>query len=112
MGNFVEVKKSSLGNRTKANHLSYIGDAEVGIDTNIGAGVITCNYDGADKHKTVIGNDVFVGSDAQLIAPITIQDGSTIAAGTTITKDVASDSLAISRIEQKTIPSWDRPRKK
>ncbi len=112
VGNFVEVKKSSLGNRTKANHLSYIGDAEVGIDTNIGAGVITCNYDGADKHKTVIGNDVFVGSDAQLIAPITIQDGSTIAAGATITKDVASDSLAISRIEQKTIPSWDRPRKK
>ncbi|MAJ91016.1 MAG: UDP-N-acetylglucosamine diphosphorylase/glucosamine-1-phosphate N-acetyltransferase [Legionellales bacterium] len=112
IGNFVEVKKSSLGKRTKANHLSYIGDSEVGSGTNIGAGVITCNYDGANKHKTIIGDNVFVGSDSQLIAPIKIHDGSTIAAGATITKDVDSDSLAISRVDQKSIPSWNRPKKK
>jgi len=92
--------------------LSYIGDAEIGCDTNIGAGVITCNYDGAKKNKTTIGDNVFVGSDVQLIAPVKIKDGSTIAAGTTITKDVDSNSLAISRTEQKSIPSWERPKKK
>lgn len=112
VGNFVEIKKSSLGKRTKANHLSYIGDAEIGNDTNIGAGVITCNYDGANKHKTSIGDNVFVGSDAQLIAPVRIDDGSTIAAGSTITKNVGSNSLAISRAEQKSVPSWERPKKK
>ena len=112
VGNFVEIKKSSLGKRTKANHLSYIGDAEIGNDTNIGAGVITCNYDGANKHKTSIGDNVFVGSDAQLIAPVRIDDGSTIAAGATITKNVGSNSLAISRSEQKSVPSWERPKKK
>ncbi len=112
VGNFVEIKKSSLGKRTKANHLSYIGDAEIGNDTNIGAGVITCNYDGANKHKTSIGDNVFVGSDAQLIAPVRIDDGSTIAAGATITKNVDSNSLAISRTEQKSVPSWERPKKK
>ncbi len=112
VGNFVEIKKSSLGKRTKANHLSYIGDAEIGNDTNIGAGVITCNYDGANKHKTSIGDNVFVGSDAQLIAPVRIDDGSTIAAGATITKNVDSNSLAISRAEQKSVPSWERPKKK
>jgi bifunctional UDP-N-acetylglucosamine pyrophosphorylase/glucosamine-1-phosphate N-acetyltransferase len=112
VGNFVEIKKSSLGKRTKANHLSYIGDAEIGNDTNIGAGVITCNYDGANKHKTSIGDNVFVGSDVQLIAPVRIDDGSTIAAGATITKNVGSNSLAISRAEQKLIPSWERPKKK
>jgi len=112
VGNFVEIKKSSLGKRTKANHLSYIGDAEIGNDTNIGAGVITCNYDGANKHKTTIGDNVFVGSDAQLIAPVRIDDGSTIAAGATITKNVDSNSLAISRAEQKSVPSWERPKKK
>jgi len=112
VGNFVEIKKSSLGKRTKANHLSYIGDAEIGNDTNIGAGVITCNYDGANKHKTTIGDNVFVGSDAQLIAPVRIDDGSTIAAGSTITKNVGSNSLAISRAEQKSVPSWERPKKK
>ena len=112
VGNFVEIKKSSLGKRTKANHLSYIGDAEIGNDTNIGAGVITCNYDGANKHKTSIGDNVFVGSDAQLIAPVRIDDGSTIAAGATITKNVDSNSLAISRAEQKSVSSWERPKKK
>ena len=112
VGNFVEIKKSLLGKKTKANHLSYIGDAEIGCDTNIGAGVITCNYDGAKKNKTTIGDNVFVGSDVQLIAPVKIKDGSTIAAGTTITKDVDSNSLAISRTEQKSIPSWERPKKK
>ena len=92
--------------------MSYIGDAEIGNDTNIGAGVITCNYDGASKHKTTIGDNVFVGSDAQLIAPVRIDDGSTIAAGATITKNVGSNSLAISRAEQKSVSSWERPKKK
>jgi len=112
VGNFVEIKKSSLGKKTKANHLSYIGDTEVGSCTNIGAGTITCNYDGANKHKTKIGDNVFVGSDVQLIAPVKIEDDSTIAAGSTITKDVDANSLAISRTEQKSVPSWERPKKK
>jgi len=112
IGNFVEIKKSVLGKKTKANHLSYIGDTEVGSCTNIGAGVITCNYDGANKHKTKIGDNVFVGSDVQLIAPVKVGDGSTIAAGSTITKDVDSNNLAIRRTEQKLVPSWERPKKK
>ena len=112
VGNFVEIKKSSLGKRTKANHLSYIGDTEVGSDTNVGAGVITCNYDGVNKHRTTIGDNVFVGSDVQLIAPVKIEDGSTIAAGSTITKDVDANSLAISRTEQKLVSFWERPKKK
>tara|TARA_B100001250_G_scaffold386661_1_gene383386 strand:+ start:275 stop:1636 length:1362 start_codon:yes stop_codon:yes gene_type:complete len=112
IGNFVEIKKSSLGKNTKANHLSYIGDTEIGSNTNVGAGVITCNYDGANKHKTTIGDNVFVGSDVQLIAPVKIKDDSTIAAGSTITKDVDVNSLAISRAEQKQVSSWERPKKK
>jgi len=112
VGNFVEIKKSSLGKKTKANHLSYIGDTEVGSCTNIGAGTITCNYDGANKHKTKIGDNVFVGSDVQLIAPVKVEDGSTIAAGSTVTKDVDANSLVISRTEQKSVPSWERPKKK
>ena len=112
VGNFVEIKKSSLGKKTKANHLSYIGDTEVGSSTNIGAGVITCNYDGAKKHKTKIGDNVFIGSDVQLIAPVKIEDGSTIAAGSTVTKNVDANSLAISRAEQNSVPSWERPKKK
>jgi len=112
IGNFVEIKKSMIGKGSKINHLSYIGDSDVGSDTNIGAGVITCNYDGANKHKTIIGDNVFVGSDVQLVAPVRIENGATIAAGTTITKDVDSDSLAISRPEQRTVSSWKRPRKK
>jgi bifunctional UDP-N-acetylglucosamine pyrophosphorylase / glucosamine-1-phosphate N-acetyltransferase len=109
IGNFVELKKTDVGNGSKVNHLTYLGDSHVGKDSNIGAGVITCNYDGANKHQTVIGNDVFVGSDVQLIAPVKVDDGATIAAGTTVTKDVAENNLAISRSDQKSIAKWKRP---
>jgi len=111
VGNFVEIKKSIVGNRSKINHLSYIGDSEIGTETNIGAGTITCNYDGANKHKTIIGDNVFVGSDVQLVAPVSVSSGATIAAGTTITKDVAENELAISRTPQKSVPDWRRPKK-
>ena len=111
IGNFVEIKKSEVGQGSKINHLSYVGDSKVGKKTNIGAGTITCNYDGAYKHKTIIGDDVFVGSDTQLVAPVTIANGVTIAAGTTVTKDVAENMLTISRIEQKIIKGWKRPKK-
>jgi bifunctional UDP-N-acetylglucosamine pyrophosphorylase / glucosamine-1-phosphate N-acetyltransferase len=100
IGNFVEVKKSTIGAGSKANHLSYIGDATVGRDVNIGAGVITCNYDGYEKHRTVIEDGVFVGSDAQLVAPVKIGKGALVAAGATITRDVPADALAISRVPQ------------
>ena len=112
IGNFVEIKKSIVGNRSKINHLSYIGDSEIGTETNIGAGAITCNYDGANKHKTIIGDNVFIGSDVQLVAPVSVSSGATIAAGTTITKDVAENELAISRTPQKSVPDWSRPEKK
>ena len=111
IGNFVELKKTDIGKGTKINHLSYIGDSEVGRDVNVGAGVITCNYDGANKHRTIIEDDVFVGSDVQLIAPVTVSAGATIAAGTTVTKDVEDGSLAISRVEQESLPNWKRPKK-
>jgi len=111
VGNFVEVKASRIGAGSKANHLSYIGDAEIGAGCNIGAGVITCNYDGANKHKTIIGDDVFVGSDTQLVAPVTVGAGATIGAGSTITKDVAEGSLALSRVPQTERQGWQRPRK-
>lgn len=100
IGNFVEVKKSKLGDETKISHLSYIGDAEIGTNVNIGCGSITVNYDGKNKHKTTIGNDVFVGCNSNLVAPVTIGDNSFIAAGSTVTKDVPSDSLAIARARQ------------
>jgi bifunctional UDP-N-acetylglucosamine pyrophosphorylase/glucosamine-1-phosphate N-acetyltransferase len=100
VGNFVEIKKSTLGKGSKASHLSYIGDATIGRDVNIGAGVITCNYDGYEKFPTVIGDNVFVGSDAQLVAPVTIGRGALIAAGATITRNVPEDALAISRVPQ------------
>ncbi|MFT5395313.1 MAG: bifunctional UDP-N-acetylglucosamine pyrophosphorylase/glucosamine-1-phosphate N-acetyltransferase [Gammaproteobacteria bacterium] len=112
IGNFVELKKTDIGKGSKVNHLSYLGDCHIGKDTNIGAGTITCNYDGAYKHQTIIGDNVFVGSDVQLIAPVKVDNGATIAAGTTVTKDVAEDELAISRTELKTIPKWKRPTKK
>lgn len=112
VGNFVEIKKSIVGKGSKINHLSYIGDSEVGTASNIGAGVITCNYDGANKHKTIIGDNVFVGSDVQLVAPVSISSGATIAAGTTITRDVSENELAISRSPQKSIADWKRPEKK
>jgi UDP-N-acetylglucosamine diphosphorylase/glucosamine-1-phosphate N-acetyltransferase len=111
VGNFVEIKKSTLGKGSKANHLSYIGDSELGSNVNVGAGTITCNYDGARKHRTIIEDDVFIGSDTQLVAPVRIGSGATIAAGTTITKDVEEGVLAISRSEQKTVRKWKRPRK-
>lgn len=112
VGNFVEIKNAQVGKGSKVNHLTYVGDAEVGSNCNIGAGVITCNYDGANKFKTVIGNNVFVGSDSQLVAPITIADGATIGAGATITKDVAENELVISRVPQRHIQGWQRPIKK
>lgn len=112
VGNFVEVKNASLGEGSKANHLTYLGDAEIGKGVNIGAGVITCNYDGANKHKTHIGDDVFVGSDSQLVAPVSIANGATIGAGATITRDVAEGELVITRVKQKHVPNWPRPGKK
>lgn len=112
IGNFVEVKNAQIGKGSKVNHLSYIGDTEMGESCNIGAGTITCNYDGANKHKTVIGNHVFVGSDSQLVAPVTIADNATIGAGATITKDVAENELVITRVAQRHIANWQRPSKK
>ena len=111
IGNFVEVKKSRIGKHTKVNHLSYVGDSEVGRSVNLGAGTITCNYDGAEKHTTVIGDDVFVGSGTQLIAPVTIGAGATIGAGSTITRDTPPGELTLSRSKQKTRQGWKRPRK-
>jgi len=102
IGNFVETKKAVLGRGAKANHLTYLGDVDVGERTNVGAGVITCNYDGFGKHRTTIGKDVFVGSDVQLVAPISVGDGAVIGAGTTVTEDVPVDALATSRTPQKT----------
>ena len=111
IGNFVEVKAAKLGAGSKANHLSYLGDAEIGTGVNLGAGTITCNYDGAGKHRTIIGNDVFIGSDSQLVAPVTIGDGATIGAGSTITKAVPAGGLTLSRSPQRHIPLWQRPRR-
>lgn len=112
VGNFVEVKKTRLGKGSKAGHLSYLGDADIGDNVNIGAGTITCNYDGVNKHKTVIGNDVFVGSDTQLVAPVTVGNNVTIAAGTTVTRDVPDNGLLLSRVAQMHKPDWLRPQKK
>ncbi len=112
IGNFVEVKKTVIADGSKVNHLSYIGDTVMGARVNIGAGTITCNYDGANKHQTTIGDDVFVGSDTQLVAPVTVGDGATIGAGSTITKNVPSAELTLSRASQKTIMGWQRPVKK
>lgn len=112
VGNFVEMKKSTLGAGSKVNHLAYVGDTEVGMEVNIGAGVITCNYDGAKKHKTIIGDGAFIGSDVQLVAPVTIGAGATIGAGSTITKDAPDHKLTLSRAKQMTLESWQRPTKK
>ncbi|QYJ90019.1 MULTISPECIES: bifunctional UDP-N-acetylglucosamine diphosphorylase/glucosamine-1-phosphate N-acetyltransferase GlmU [Shewanella] len=109
IGNFVEMKKAVLGEGSKAGHLAYIGDAQVGAGVNIGAGTITCNYDGANKHLTVIEDDVFVGSDTQLVAPVTIGKGATLGAGSTITRDVAADELVITRVKQRHLTGWTRP---
>ena len=112
VGNFVEMKKATLGKGSKAGHLSYLGDAEIGAGVNIGAGTITCNYDGANKSKTIIGDDVFVGSDTQLVAPVTVASGATIAAGTTIMQDVTEGELVYNRKEQIQKSGWQRPVKK
>jgi bifunctional UDP-N-acetylglucosamine pyrophosphorylase/glucosamine-1-phosphate N-acetyltransferase len=111
VGNFVEIKKSIVKEGSKINHLSYIGDTDVGKDVNIGAGTITCNYDGANKHRTTIGDNVFVGSDTQFVAPVTIGNGSTIGAGSTITKDTPKEKLTLARSKQVTIDGWQRPQK-
>lgn len=111
IGNFVEVKNSQFGSNSKANHLAYVGDATLGARVNVGAGTITCNYDGAYKHRTVIGDDVFIGSDTQLVAPVTIAEGATIGAGSTITRNVDAQALALSRSKQTSIGNWVRPRK-
>ncbi|WP_158782457.1 bifunctional UDP-N-acetylglucosamine diphosphorylase/glucosamine-1-phosphate N-acetyltransferase GlmU [Pantoea sp. BAV 3049] len=112
VGNFVELKKATLGKGSKAGHLSYLGDAEIGANVNIGAGTITCNYDGVNKSLTVIGDNVFVGSDTQLVAPVTVAAGATIAAGTTVMKDVAADGLVYNRKDQNLKTGWQRPLKK
>ncbi len=112
IGNFVEIKNSQVGFNSKINHLSYVGDATVGCRVNIGAGTITCNYDGANKHRTVIEDDVFVGSDTQLVAPVTVGRGATLGAGTTLTRDAPARQLTLSRAKQITLPGWIRPVKK
>jgi bifunctional UDP-N-acetylglucosamine pyrophosphorylase/glucosamine-1-phosphate N-acetyltransferase len=112
IGNFVEVKASRIGPGSKANHLSYIGDAEIGARVNIGAGTITCNYDGASKHRTVIEDDCFIGSDATLVAPVRIAKGSYIGAGSTISKDTPPGQLTVARARQVSLPRWTPPRKK
>ena len=111
IGNFVEVKASRLGRASKANHLSYIGDAELGARVNVGAGTITCNYDGAAKHRTIIEDDCFIGSDATLVAPVRIARGSYIGAGSTINKDTPAGQLTLARARQVSIPGWKPPKK-
>jgi bifunctional UDP-N-acetylglucosamine pyrophosphorylase/glucosamine-1-phosphate N-acetyltransferase len=111
VGNFVEVKATQIANGSKANHLSYLGDTKIGRNVNVGAGTITCNYDGANKHRTIIEDDAFIGSDTQLVAPVTIGAGATIGAGSTITKDTPRDELTLSRTKQMTISGWERPKK-
>ncbi len=111
VGNFVEIKKSKIGRHSKVNHLSYIGDSELGIDVNIGAGTITCNYDGVNKFKTILGDNVFIGSNTALVAPVTVASGATVGAGSVITKDVAEKQLAIARGRQSNFDGWVRPQK-
>jgi bifunctional UDP-N-acetylglucosamine pyrophosphorylase/glucosamine-1-phosphate N-acetyltransferase len=111
IGNFVEIKKAHIGKRSKINHLSYIGDAEIGADVNVGAGTITCNYDGANKHLTIIEDDAFIGSDTQLVAPVRVGKGATIGAGSTITQDVPEGQLALSRPELRFVIGYKRPMK-
>ena len=111
VGNFVEIKKSTLGKKSKANHLTYIGDSQIGKSVNVGAGTITCNYDGLKKSKTVIKDGVFIGSNSSLVAPITISDGSVIGAGSVITKNVKKKSLALTRTEQIEVKNYKRKKK-
>ena len=111
VGNFVEIKKSTIGERSKVPHLTYVGDTTVGTDSNIGAGTITCNYDGANKHNTQIGDNVFIGSGVELVAPVLIEDGATIGAGSTISKSAPKGKLTFERAKQKTVDGWQRPSK-
>jgi bifunctional UDP-N-acetylglucosamine pyrophosphorylase/glucosamine-1-phosphate N-acetyltransferase len=113
VGNFVEVKQATLGRGAKANHLAYVGDADVGEGANLGAGVVTCNYDGAAKHRTTIGAGAFVGSDTMLVAPVTVGEGATTGAGSVITKDVPAGALAVERSAQRNVEGWaERKRKR
>lgn len=109
LGNFVEVKNSTIADQSKANHLAYVGDADIGARVNVGAGTITCNYDGANKFRTTIEDDVFIGSDTQLVAPVRVGKGATLGAGTTLTKDAPAGELTVSRAKQITVPGWKRP---
>ena len=111
VGNFVETKKAKLGKGAKASHLTYLGDTEIGNDANIGAGTITCNYDGKNKYVTKIGNNAFIGSNSALVAPVEIGDGSFVAAGSTITKDVPENSLGVGRSKQSNIKDWSKDKK-
>ncbi|MGB5264571.1 MAG: DapH/DapD/GlmU-related protein, partial [Lutimonas sp.] len=111
VGNFVEIKKSVIGQGAKVNHLSYIGDSDIGDRVNIGAGTITCNYDGVNKHRTAIAADVFVGSNSSIVAPVTVGSGATIGAGSVITSDVKAKQLAVARSKQKNLDGWSRPLK-
>jgi bifunctional UDP-N-acetylglucosamine pyrophosphorylase/glucosamine-1-phosphate N-acetyltransferase len=108
IGNFVEVKNSKIGAQSKANHLAYVGDSLVGARVNVGAGTITCNYDGVNKHQTIIEDDVFIGSDTQLVAPVRVGKGATLGAGTTLTKDAPPGKLTVSRAKQVSV-EWQRP---
>ncbi len=112
IGNFVETKNAIFGESSKANHLAYVGDSEIGAQCNIGAGTITCNYDGVNKHKTIMGDRVFVGSNSTLVAPLTIESGGFVGAGSTVTKTVPADTLAVARGQQRNISGWQRPSKK
>ena len=112
IGNFVEVKNATVDDKSKINHLTYIGDADIGKNVNIGAGTITCNYDGAYKHRTVIEDNVFIGSATQLVAPVRVRAGATVGAGTTLTKEAPMGKLTLSRAKQTTVESWKRPEKK
>jgi bifunctional UDP-N-acetylglucosamine pyrophosphorylase/glucosamine-1-phosphate N-acetyltransferase len=112
VGNFMEIKNAKLGEGSKANHLSYLGDAVIGRNVNIGAGTIICNYDGANKHQTVIEDDAFIGSDSQLVAPVTVGKGATIGAGSTISRDAPPGELTVSRAKQVSVKGWKRPVKK
>jgi bifunctional UDP-N-acetylglucosamine pyrophosphorylase/glucosamine-1-phosphate N-acetyltransferase len=112
VGNFVETKNAIIGKGSKVNHLSYVGDTELGAGVNVGAGTITCNYDGANKHRTVIEDDAFIGSGTQLVAPVRVGRGATIGAGSTIRRDTPAGALTLSEASQKTIAGWRRPQKK